>query len=208
MRKQYSQHTSGGSSQEGSGSSRSRPLIAFIVLPMLVALAVYSVASDRSDTDRPEAKTTKRPAVSQRTAADQPGPHQSSAADASYEINWQTVSSGSSPATASYGGEYRLEGTLGQIAIGGGSNGADSINSGFWAPCCIEPMRGNVDYDPGDAVDISDLVYLVDYMFNDGPPPPCRDEADINGDCVIDISDLVWLVDYMFTGGPPPVPCP
>ena len=37
--------------------------------------------------------------------------------------------------------------------------------------CCMPPMRGNVDYDTGDVLDISDLVYLVDYMFTGGPAP-------------------------------------
>jgi hypothetical protein len=79
--------------------------------------------------------------------------------------------------------------------------------------CCMAPMRGNVDYDGGDAIDISDLVYLVDYMFTGGLPPTCWEEANIDGDgpdssSGIDISDLVYLVDYMFTGGTPPVICP
>ncbi|MDH3889881.1 MAG: hypothetical protein OEV49_02255 [candidate division Zixibacteria bacterium] len=72
---------------------------------------------------------------------------------------------------------------------------------------CLPPIRGNVDYDWGDAVDISDLIYLVDYMFTAGPSPPCFKEADMNMDFEIDISDLVYLVDFMFTGGPPPLPC-
>ena len=74
--------------------------------------------------------------------------------------------------------------------------------------CCIG-MRGNIDNDPGGATDISDLVYLVDFMFTSGPGPPCFDEADINGDGAptLDISDLVHLVDYMFTSGPPPADC-
>ncbi len=74
--------------------------------------------------------------------------------------------------------------------------------------CCLPPIRGNVDYDLGDAIDISDLVYLVDYMFTGGPEPPCFEEADMNGDSAIDISDLVYLVDFMFTGGPAPLDCP
>ncbi|MDH4035742.1 MAG: hypothetical protein OEV80_18265, partial [candidate division Zixibacteria bacterium] len=74
--------------------------------------------------------------------------------------------------------------------------------------CCMTPIRGNVDYDPGDIIDISDLVYLVDYMFTGGPAPPCFEEADM--DCsggIIDIADLVYLVDYMFNGGPAPCRC-
>ncbi|MCK4460337.1 MAG: T9SS type A sorting domain-containing protein [candidate division Zixibacteria bacterium] len=72
--------------------------------------------------------------------------------------------------------------------------------------CCVDD-RGNVDGDPDDIVDISDLTYLVDYMFTGGPPPPCPKEADLNGDGGVDIADLVYFVDYMFTGGPAPVPC-
>lgn len=73
--------------------------------------------------------------------------------------------------------------------------------------CCV--VRGDVDHSNSDP-DISDLVYLVTYMFSGGPPPPCMEEADINGDgsTAPDISDLVYLVSYMFSGGPPPVPCP
>ena len=73
---------------------------------------------------------------------------------------------------------------------------------------CCEGMRGNVNDDPTGMIDISDLVYLVDYMFTGGPMPPCLDEANVNGIEVIDISDLVYMVDYMFSGGPPPVVCP
>ena len=73
--------------------------------------------------------------------------------------------------------------------------------------CCLGAIRGNVDYDHGDGIDISDLVYLVDYMFVSGPMPPCLQEADLNADNGIDISDLVYLVDYMFVGGPEPLPC-
>lgn len=63
----------------------------------------------------------------------------------------------------------------------------DVNNSGAWPP------------------DISDLVYMVDYMFVGGPPPDpiwMTDMADCNGS--VDISDLVYMVDYMFMGGPEP----
>lgn len=64
---------------------------------------------------------------------------------------------------------------------------------------------GNIDNDPTGAIDISDLVYLVDWMFTAGPEPVALMAADCNGDGANDISDLVWLVDYMFTGGPLPL---
>lgn len=66
---------------------------------------------------------------------------------------------------------------------------------------------GDIDNSGADP-DIGDLVYLVDWMFSGGPPPPVMGAADVNNSGGnIDISDLVHLVDYMFTSGPP-LECP
>jgi hypothetical protein len=72
--------------------------------------------------------------------------------------------------------------------------------------CCIG-LRGNVNNDSEDAVDISDLIFLVDYSFGSGPAPVCADEADVNGDLTVDITDLIYLVDYSFGTGPAPISC-
>ncbi|MDH3890510.1 MAG: PKD domain-containing protein [candidate division Zixibacteria bacterium] len=79
----------------------------------------------------------------------------------------------------------------------------------FFAGCC-NGIRGNVDSDPDDETDISDLVFLVSYMFDLGPAPECDEEANVDGDPngLLDIADLVFLVDYMFNGGWPPGACP
>ena len=120
------------------------------------------------------------------------------------EINWQVISGGGSDGGSA---TYRNSGTVGQTAVGKGSTEVLTAYHGFWQFCCVPPMRGNVDYDSLDQIDISDLVYLVDYMFNQGPAAPCFEEADMNCDGSIDISDLVYLVDYMFNQGPPPCRC-
>ena len=79
---------------------------------------------------------------------------------------------------------------------------------------CCQGFRGNINADLDDRIDISDLVYLVDYMFLDGPEPTCWKEANVNGNItgdvlkVVDIADLVYLIDYMFTYGPVPPACP
>ena len=59
------------------------------------------------------------------------------------------------------------------------------------------------DMDLSGEVDISDLIYFVDYNFNGGPPPPLMNLADVDGSCEINIADVVHLVDYMFNGGLP-----
>ncbi len=75
--------------------------------------------------------------------------------------------------------------------------------------CCIGD-RGNINGDAADEVDISDLTYLVDYLFGGGPAPPCIEEGNVNSspDEQIDISDLTFIVDYLFGGGPAPGVCP
>ncbi len=76
-----------------------------------------------------------------------------------------------------------------------------------YADCC-EGIRGNVDNDPADEVNVVDITYLVDYMFRGGPFPECGDEADVDGLGAINVADLTLLVDYIFKGGAAPPPCP
>lgn len=74
--------------------------------------------------------------------------------------------------------------------------------------CCIG-NRGDVNHD-GTDIDISDLLFMVDYMFLSPPGvnPPCPEEADVNATGVIDISDLLYMVDWIFVpGSPAPLPC-
>jgi hypothetical protein len=110
-----------------------------------------------------------------------------------------------------------ISGRLGYAEFIASAEGCHQWYSDHLKPptCCMGEIRGNVDYDPADDIDIGDLVYLVDYMFTGGPAPLCWLEADVNGSggnssgsVDIDISDLVLLVDFMFTGGSPPSPCP
>ncbi len=65
---------------------------------------------------------------------------------------------------------------------------------------------GDVDGD-GDGPVVTDLSYLVDYLFRSGPPPPVMDAADMDASGDVVVVDLTILVDYLFRGGPDPV-CP
>jgi hypothetical protein len=77
------------------------------------------------------------------------------------------------------------------------------------SPCC-SGIRGNINDDLLESIDISDLTFLVAWMFKGGPDLPCLDEADVNGlgGEQIDIADLTFLVSYMFRDGAQPVACP
>ena len=68
---------------------------------------------------------------------------------------------------------------------------------------------GDVNMD--NSIDIADLVYVVEYMFEGGPEPmPSVWSANFNCDeSPVDIADLVAFVGWMFNGEPYPCdpPC-
>ncbi|MEW6050864.1 MAG: hypothetical protein AB1644_07365 [Candidatus Zixiibacteriota bacterium] len=75
--------------------------------------------------------------------------------------------------------------------------------------CCNGSSTGNVDGDPGDIVDISDLSTMIDFLFFGGQVNDCLDEANVDGSPAgeVDISDLQKLIDFLFFGAELP-PCP
>ncbi|MFH2056733.1 MAG: lamin tail domain-containing protein, partial [bacterium] len=58
----------------------------------------------------------------------------------------------------------------------------------------------------GDLVaNITDAIYLIQYIFNDGPAPNPLEAGDANCDESANITDAVYLIQYIFADGP--VPC-
>ncbi len=90
----------------------------------------------------------------------------------------------------------------------------DTDSDGVGDMCCCL-LRGNVDNrgEPGAAIQVSDLTYLVGYLMKGGEAPPCPAQANVNAspssetDPGIAISDLTYLVGYLFRGSPAPPPC-
>ena len=82
-----------------------------------------------------------------------------------------------------------------------------AVKGGIITITCCEGIRGNVNGDLFDEVNVADLTFLVDYLFRGGMAPPCPEEGDINGNSDINIVDLTYLVDYLFKSGLPPADC-
>jgi aminopeptidase YwaD len=79
--------------------------------------------------------------------------------------------------------------------------------------CCLN-IRGNANGDLEDKVNISDITYLVEYLFGipTGPAPVCQEEGNANGDIdeKVNVSDVSYLIAYLFgiPSGPAPPDCP
>lgn len=71
-------------------------------------------------------------------------------------------------------------------------------------PFFIPPSGQEGDLNGDNRVDLADIVYLVNFLFEDGPPPNPLAAGDLNGDCFITLSDLIHLINYIYNNGAPP----
>lgn len=57
----------------------------------------------------------------------------------------------------------------------------------------------------GDGViDVGDVVYLINYLYKNGPAPIPLMAGDVTCDGVVDVGDVVYLINYLYKGGPAP----
>jgi hypothetical protein len=69
--------------------------------------------------------------------------------------------------------------------------------------------RTEVPFICGDAnndgdINVADVVYIMDYIFQGGPPPDPYCSGEVNGDGSVNVGDAIYLVNYIFKGGPEP----
>jgi len=64
-------------------------------------------------------------------------------------------------------------------------------------------LRGDVSGD--NKLTVSDVIYLINYLFKGGTKPDPLQSGDVNCDGKVNIADAVFLVNYLFKGGPAPV---
>jgi len=62
-------------------------------------------------------------------------------------------------------------------------------------------IRGDVNND--SKITVSDVIYLINYLFKGGPPPDGDlMVGDVNCDGNVNVSDVIYLINYLFRGGP------
>ena len=125
---------------------------------------------------------------------------------------------GSLPLPPGSGEIIRLYFTVGSQTYGASSS-VDSMSAltfslkyrslfGSYTPYCqtgsITVSGPDGDADASGAIDIDDVVYLIQYIFAGGPEPLPYSVGDADCSGEVDIDDAVYLIAYIFGGGPPP----
>ena len=57
------------------------------------------------------------------------------------------------------------------------------------------------DANGDDKINVSDAVYIINYVFSGGAEPDPRESGEVNCDGKVNISDAVYLINYVFSGG-------
>jgi hypothetical protein len=125
-------------------------------------------------------------------------------------LPWQRVSFPVDSGSHSYRWTYSKDASssVGEDVFWIDSVSFPSPDTVFSGSCCVD-STGNVNGDPLDITDISDLTYLVNHLFITFDPIGCPEEANTNGDAegIVDISDLTALVNNLFVTFAPLAPC-
>ncbi len=80
-----------------------------------------------------------------------------------------------------------------------------SASSSPPAPDC-QGLCGDANHDA--TVNVSDAVYIINYVFVGGAPPqPVQACGDANTDSGVNVSDAVYVINYVFIGGSAPGDC-
>jgi hypothetical protein len=130
---------------------------------------------------------------------------------------------GSSDAILAVIEEDALGSGSGRVLLAGDANWfADSAEGGYfqqqevmflnamaWLSEHVHEPAGarflRADCNGNGAVDISDAICILNWLFIGAGEPSCIAAANPNGDAAVDISDASHLLNYLFLGGPAPV---
>ena len=76
---------------------------------------------------------------------------------------------------------------------------ADTIYNYYWV---IPFLRGDSDSD--NFYTLNDIVYLVNYLFKEGPAPNPIEIGDVDNSGAVNVADIAYLVNYIYHDGPAP----
>ncbi len=81
---------------------------------------------------------------------------------------------------------------------------ADPQDHARFALLVIQPTPNLGDVDQNWTVDILDIIVLIQYKFQNGPPPIPMESGDIDRNGAINVLDILDLINYKFKNGTAP----
>jgi hypothetical protein len=103
------------------------------------------------------------------------------------------------------------------LAIGSNDTGQDvmidieyvAYKRGIWSPSVTPCQSGGPNFKRGDgdgsgAVNITDAISVLNFLFSGGTTPGCMDAADTDDSGAVNITDCINLLNHLFLGGPAP----
>ena len=78
----------------------------------------------------------------------------------------------------------------------------DSDEDGIGDAC--EQLYKCGDANGDELVNVSDAVYIINYVFSGGLAPEPLESGDVNCDSRVNVSDAVYVINFVFSGGMPP----
>jgi hypothetical protein len=77
-----------------------------------------------------------------------------------------------------------------------------SGNRDLWIASCLPITCGDANHDC--VVNLSDAIFILNYLFKGGTPPDPLIIGDVNCSDAVDIGDAIYMLNYLFKGGSPP----
>jgi hypothetical protein len=79
----------------------------------------------------------------------------------------------------------------------------DLDEDGYFDPALTMPAMYRMcgDADGNQVVNVSDIVYLINYVFGTGPAPNPMLGGDVDCNQVVNVSDIVYLINFVFGTG-------
>ncbi len=90
-------------------------------------------------------------------------------------------------------------------AVGAGGESGSSNEASAVVESDDEPIFHRGDADDSGALDLTDGVQILNWLFRGSGEPPCLDAADADNSGVADLTDAIRILNYLFIGGPAPV---
>ena len=73
-----------------------------------------------------------------------------------------------------------------------------------WSESLIITVYARGDCNGDGTTNVGDIVYLVNYLYKNGPAPSPMPAGDCNCDGIADLGDVVYLINYLYRNGPAP----